>query len=308
MNCTSCPRHCEADRVGVLGFCQATNTVEVSAVCRHTGEEPPLTGKSGVCNVFFAHCNLQCEYCQNYQISRGILDAGLVRIASMDELVEAVLRMLPLTENVLGLVSPSHYAEHIPELIERIHQRGFQPTVVYNSGGYDDAEVLKRLEPWVDVYLPDLKYADSRLAADLSHAADYPEKAGKALKEMYRQKGSSLITDENEVAQSGMIIRHLVLPGMVENSLHVLDWIADNISTNIHISLMAQYCPTEGALSQEILKRYPQLNRTLREEEYDEVVEHYYDLGFHKGWVQELKSAQNYNPDFCSEHEMFLEK
>lgn len=293
MNCTVCPRKCAVDRTLGLGFCHASRQVEVASVCVHTGEEPPLCGKKGICNVFFAHCNLQCVFCQNSDISRGEVDADRIFYHSMDEVVDRIAEVIAQTENVLGLVSPSHYAFAVPELIDRLHQRGLFPTVVYNTGGYDSVEMLRTLEPWVDVYLPDFKYIDPSLAARYSHAADYPEVAQAALREMVRQKGTGLLTDEDDVAFRGVIVRHLVLPGAVENSLGVLDWMADEISANLHISLMAQYFPPrqfDGDLAP--------LNRRLTLEEYQQVVDHFYEEGFHKGWVQELSASDNYHPDF----------
>lgn len=300
MNCSSCPRHCPADRLSQLGFCHASLTPEVASVCNHKGEEPPICGSHGICNLFFAHCNLQCVYCQNYAISRAQVDPGLVFYHSLDEVVDRVAQVLGQSENILGLVSPSHYASCIPQLIDSLHQRGLSPTVVYNSNGYDDVSTLKSLAPYIDIYLPDFKYMDSLLASDLSHAPDYPLRAQEALLEMYSQKGSGLPTDDSGLAFRGIIVRHLVLPGQVDNSLQCLDWLADNVSLNLHISLMAQYFPSPQLLASPLLHnpRYAALSRTLDIDEYNQVVDHFYDLGFHNGWVQELDSNRIFRPDF----------
>lgn len=300
MDCSICPRHCAADRVNTLGFCHASLEPEVASICNHGGEEPPLCGKKGICNLFFAHCNLQCIFCQNDTISRGEVAPNHIFYHSIDEVVARVAEVLETSENVLGLVSPSHYAFCIPQLIDRLHEKGLFPTVVYNSNGYDDVAVLQRLAPYVDVYLPDFKYMDSRLAADLSHAADYPQRAQAALLEMYNQKGSGLPTDDDGLAFRGIIVRHLVLPGQVENSLRCLDWLAENVSLNLHISLMAQYFPNELVKQSPLVQQpiYEPLIRTLQADEYQRVVDHFYALGFHNGWVQELDSNLAFRPDF----------
>ncbi len=290
--CKCCPRHCGVDRVERLGFCHSEREPEVASICIHPGEEPPLGGRKGVCNVFFAHSNLQCCYCQNLDISRGVVDEAKVFYHSLDEVVERIESLLPQSETVLGLVSPTHFADSVPVLIERLHGDGFFPTVVYNSNGYDDVETLRNMEPYVDVYLPDFKYMDSALAARLSNAADYPQRATEALKEMVRQKGSGLLCDEQGQAFRGIIVRHLVLPGEVENSLKVLDWLADNMPKNLHVSIMAQYFPPQGATLP------ANLQRTLTEDEYRRVVEHYESLGFYNGWLQELSSNEVCRPDF----------
>lgn len=294
--CGCCPRHCAVDRVASLGFCQAPLAPEVASVCVHGGEEPPLSGSRGVCNVFFAHCNLQCIYCQNLDISRAIVSPHKIFYHSIDEVVSRIETILPQCENIVGFVSPSHYIDSLPVIVQRLHDDGFFPTVVYNSNGYDDIDALRRIEPYVDVYLPDMKYQDPALALRLSHVADYPERAGDAILEMCRQKGSGLLCDEHGLAFRGLIVRHLVLPGHVDNSLRVLDWLADHLPLNLHVSLMAQYYPPEGSTLP------PPLNRTLSPVEYQQVVSHYQSLGFYNGWVQELSSNETFRPHFESQN------
>lgn len=298
MSCTHCSRHCPVDRRCRRGFCQAPLEPEVSSICRHTGEEPPLVGRKGICNIFFAHCNLQCVYCQNHDISHPPVDAVFIRYRTLTDIVDRIAEVLPSTENIIGFVSPSHYAMHIPAIVEKLHHRGLYPTVVYNTGGYDDVAVLRQLEPYIDIYLPDFKYSDPALAAQLSHAADYPQRAAEALSEMFRQKGSALRTDESGLAFGGLIVRHLVLPGAVDNSLHCLDWLADNLSTRIHISLMAQYFPPCNTSFDTACPPDSPLRHTLSEKEYLRVVDHFHALGFYNGWIQELTAADNYRPDF----------
>lgn len=291
MKCTHCPHHCNADRADTLGFCRAHREPEAAAICIHRGEEPPICGQRGICNIFFAHCNLQCIYCQNRDISRAHPSPALARTyVGVQAIVDRVQQLLPETENIVGFVSPTHYAHAIPAIVDELHRRGLFPTTVYNTGGYDSVDTLRALAPYIDIYLPDFKYSDPDLALRYSHAADYPRVALDALREMYNQKGSALPTDERGVAFRGIIVRHLVLPGQVDNSLGVLDTLAD-LSTSLHIALMAQYFPPSDGLPD-------QLGRTLTQAEYDRVTAHLSTLGLYRGWVQELDAQAHYRPDF----------
>ena len=250
-----------------------------------------MSGEKGICNVFFAHCNLQCVYCQNHEISGWRLDESLIRMHSVDAVVDEIARVLSSCENVVGFVSPTHYAYAIPEIVESLHDRGIHPTIVYNTNAYERVETLRTVEPYVDVYLPDMKYMDSGLAGRYSSAADYPDVAAAAIMEMIRQKGSGLLCDERGLAFKGVIVRHLVLPGQVENSKRVVRWIAENLPWNVHLSVMSQYYPNNG-------EQIDSLNRTLNREEYDEVVAAVQEAGMLNGWMQELKSNEIYRPDF----------
>ena len=291
MACLKCPRKCKA----LPGFCHSDSQhPEVAAVYAHTGEEPPLSGTKGISNVFFAHCNLQCIFCQNRSISRAEVDPTLVKLHSVDKIVDAVEQSLTKTENIVGLVSATQYSDLVAPIVEGLHRRGLCPTIVYNTNGYESVDVLRQIAPYIDIYLPDFKYSDHNLARRYSNAADYPEVAGAALREMFDQKGSSLPTDDDGIAFRGLIVRHLVLPGQVDNSIRCLEWLADNLSTNIYVSLMAQYFPPDG------IDLPDQLGRTLHKDEYDKIVEAFYSLGFHRGWVQELAAADNYHPYFSS--------
>lgn len=196
---------------------------------------------------------------------------------------------------MLGFVTAAHYADRIPEILEAVRQRGFSPTVVYNSGGYESVETLRSLEGLVDIYLPDFKYMDSDLAQAYSHAPDYPEVAQAVLQEMRRQVGGALKVDEDGRAYRGLIVRHLVLPGHIDNSLQCLDWLADFMPFGLHLSLMAQYFPPRPGLP-------APLNRCITSEEYAAVVAHAEELGLTDGWIQELEARDNYRPDFTNEN------
>ena len=298
-NCTLCPRRCGARP----GFCGADDALEVASVCVHRGEEPPL---NPIVNIFFAHCNLQCVYCQNWQISgKGERLKVIGERYTVDTIADKVCQQLSSFSSksstpLIGLVTAAHYADRIPELIEAIRARGFSPAVVYNSGGYESVETLRSLEGYVDIYLPDFKYMDSRIAALYSHAPDYPEVAQAAIEEMIRQVGLGLKTDADGVAYRGIIVRHLVLPGHIDNTLAVLERLAAISSQHstlnpIHLSLMAQYYPPRPGLP-------APLNRSLTPEEYAVAVASAEELGLTNGWIQELEAKQNYRPDFSRQN------
>ncbi|HNU92061.1 MAG TPA: radical SAM protein [Spirochaetota bacterium] len=253
-----------------------------------------LVGKTGICNVFFGHCNLQCIYCQNFQISDNAIPCSMREPA---EVVEEILGFMD--ENgvrALGFVSPSHVIPQMTGIIEAIRLVGKDYTVVMNTNAYDKKETIESLEGFVDVYLPDFKYADSDLALEYSGVRDYPVAGVRALREMFRQKGAGLHLRPDGTARSGLIIRHLVLPGHVENSKNCLRIIAEELSPSVHISLMSQYHPTPR------VEGHARLGRTVSEEEFLEVVEELHRLGFRHGWIQEMGSDRLYLPDFRREN------
>ena len=281
-NCTLCPRGCGADRIaGEQGFCGAPATALVSKVMLHRWEEPVLSpnGKSGA--LFFGGCTLRCRYCQNAAISRKptgqSMDSAALR-AVMEDLVAQG------AENI-DLVTPTHF---LPTILPALSPKLPVP-VVYNCGGYESVETLRNLEGKVDIYLPDLKYADPRLGKALSAAPDYFEKATQAIREMYRQVGEPRFEGEKMV--SGVIIRHLILPGFVENSLKVLDWIGENFAPGqVLVSLMRQYTPMPGM-------PVP-LDRPVNDEEYDAVLSWMY-LNDLEGFTQDDDAANTaFIPDF----------
>lgn len=290
--CAICPRNCNTLRYkGQSGFCGATGDSGVVSVCVHKGEEPCISGESGICNVFFNKCNLRCIYCQNIQISSSGNNNSLPEL-SYSDVHELICAALDNGCSAVGFVSPSHQIEQMKQIIALLNEAGRYPTIVYNSNGYDKVETLKSLEGLVDVYLPDFKYADDVLAKSFSSARDYLSVTTAAIKEMIRQKGSVLIMDDCEMAISGVIIRHLVLPGYINNSLKVMKIIAEDFSPKIHVSLMAQYHPMPAVANVD------GLNRTLTKEEYERVVLHMEEAGIYKGWIQELESSKCYLPDF----------
>lgn len=279
---------------GEKGICGSGAGFNISSICIHKGEEPAISGEKGICNVFFSRCNLACVYCQNYQIS---CNHGEVNDQEMqlDDIIDTIKGFLIQGCHAVGFVSPSHYIPHVKAIIETLRLQGYNPVFVYNTNGYDKVEEIRDLEHYIDIYLPDFKYSDNNLARKFSKVPDYHQIALAAIKEMYRQKGSTLVMNDDGYAEKGLIIRHLVLPGHIENSLKALNDLAD-ISTSLAISLMAQYWPTPA------VQHHPTLGRTLSADEYEIVKTELERLGFYKGWVQEIESSGNYKPDFESDN------
>ncbi len=292
--CTLCPRECGSNRfTGSLGYCKCNAGFGISSICVHKGEEPVISGNKGICNVFFEHCNLQCIYCQNHEISRND-HRTILPEQNFNNIIYRICNTLEETENMVGFVSPSHYVPQMMAIIRGLHHAGKHPVIVYNTNAYDKVDTLKRLEGMVDIYLPDFKYMDATMAQQYSQAKNYPAIASSALKEMYRQKGSALIVN-NGIAESGIIVRHLVLPGAVMQSIDIMRFIAEEISTKLHISLMAQYYPTA------LVKNHLKLNRTISNNEYQQVIDAFHNLGFYHGWIQDLESHLDMRPNFSKD-------
>ncbi len=295
-SCTICPRECRVNRIeGERGYCGMDAGLNIASVCLHKGEEPVISGTDGICNIFFAGCNLRCIYCQNHEISQNALSFRQAA-ADLPDLLSQISEILSQGTNSVGFVSPSHMVHNVRAIIEGLHANGLNPVTVYNTNSYDKADTLRSLDGLIDVYLPDFKYVTPALAAEFSGAYDYPEVALKAIREMYYQKGSTLRTDEKGKAENGMLIRHLVLPGYAEESKRVLRKIAEEISTGVHISLMSQYHPAWLA------ETHPSIGRLLYKEEYESVVKEMEDLGFRNGYIQDMESNVSYRPDFRRDH------
>jgi putative pyruvate formate lyase activating enzyme len=295
-NCNLCPRECRVNRFkGGTGYCATGADINISSICIHKGEEPSVSGINGICNIFFTGCNLHCIYCQNYEISRAGSTAKKSEI-SFERVLDRIAEILSKGVSSVGFVSPSHVVPQVKAIIKGLNSRGLKPTTVYNTNSYDKFETIQNLAGLIDVYLPDYKYVTPQISLEYSDASDYPAVALKAIKEMYYQKGSTLRIGENGLAESGLMIRHLVLPGHVEESKNVLKSIAEELSTSVHISLMSQYHPTSE------VRNHHLLNRVLYKSEYESVAEAMEELGFRNGWVQDMDSFQNYLPDFNREH------
>lgn len=282
-NCTLCPRKCGVNRsAGKLGFCAMPAGLRAAKAMLHYGEEPPISGCFGTGAVFFSGCTLRCSFCQNAEISVGGkgIPLGSARLREIFE------RLIENGAQSIDLVTPTHF---LPDILPALTPKLPVP-VVYNCGGYESVETLRLLDGLVDIYLPDFKYADNALAAKLSYTPDYFEVACAALKEMYRQVGSVVIKDD--VMQKGLLVRHLVLPGHLDNTLRVIEWVAQSFPKNdVLFSLMSQYVPMGKAA--------PPLDRRLTEEEYAGAVSWMELCGLTNGFTQDFSAATaEYLPEF----------
>jgi putative pyruvate formate lyase activating enzyme len=284
-HCTLCPRRCGVDRTrGQLGFCKMAGQVHAARAGVHYWEEPVISGSFGSGAVFFSGCTLKCAFCQNYDISQENFGKPLTSA----ELRAAFERLIDEGVQNINLVTPTHF---LPDILPALEPKLPVP-VVYNCGGYESVETLRQLEGKIDVYLPDFKYSDNALAKRLSSAPDYFETASAAILEMYRQVGKPVIEDDE--MKRGVLVRHLVLPGCVDNSLGVLDWVAEHFrSGEILFSLMSQYVPMGRAAEM------PPFDRRITELEYDSVLSYMMLLGIEDGYTQDFSSAERgYTPSF----------
>lgn len=288
--CTCCPRKCGINRnIGQIGFCGIGADILVSHAGLHFGEEPPISGSRGSGTIFFCGCNLRCVFCQNYQISQEFQHLQNWSMTS-EELAAQTIRLQNMGAHNINFVSPSHMVYQIADAIVMARVSGLTIPVVYNTGGYDSLESLKQIRGLVDIYLPDIKYMDNELARKYSGVRDYADIASKAIKEMLAQTGI-LHLDKDGVARRGVLVRHLVLPGHLENSRRCLEFLAD-LCPDIHVSIMSQYSPCHKA------HEHPEINRSLTAEEYEEITDYALELGLDNAFIQDLESQGNYLPDF----------
>lgn len=277
--CNACPRKCNVERnIGEFsrGFCKMPYNAVLARASLHLWEEPVISGERGSGAIFFSGCNLRCVFCQNFEISHE----NFGKQVSKSEFIDIVKRLENQGAHTINLVNPTHFVPFIKEVLSE-----YKPSVpvVYNTGGYDDVESIRFLDGLIDVYLPDLKYFDSDVSKKYSNAENYFEKASKAVVEMQRQVGKSVIKDG--IMQKGLIIRHLVLPKNTDQSIKILRWIKDNLPIDTYISLMSQYVPY-------VKTEYKELNRRIVTAEYQKVIDEFERLGFENGFMQERSSAQ----------------
>lgn len=280
--CILCPHECKVNRnQGNLGKCRADSQIKISLADLHFFEEPCISGKNGSGAVFFTGCNMHCMFCQNYEISQ--LAKG--KIISIEELAKEFLKLQERGAHNINLVTGCIYVPLIIESLKLAKKEGLIIPIVYNSSGFEKKETLQMLEGYVDVYLPDFKYFYNRLAKELSDVDNYFEVATGAIKQMYRQVGNPHF-DENGILQKGLIIRHLVLPNHLQNTKQVLKWIQKNISSQVLVSVMAQYFPEYKACEKE------EINRKLTKEEYEEILAYMDKLGIKNGYFQRLEDEE----------------
>ena len=276
MICNACPRKCGVDRSKKHGFCGAGESFVVARAAKHFWEEPPISGTNGSGAVFFSGCNLRCVFCQNFEVSR----AKCGKEITDERLTEIFDSLISEGAHNLNLVTATQYSERLSEILRDYHST---VPVVYNCGGYESLETLRRLEGLVDIYLPDLKFFDPERSLRYCGAADYFETASAAILEMRRQQPEDVF--EDGLMKKGLIIRHLVLPKNVNQSRRIFEWIKENLGAKTYISLMAQYTPCGK------LESFPELQRRITRREYEKAVCFLEDLGFENVFLQELDSA-----------------
>lgn len=277
-NCEICPHNCKVNRLeGKIGRCKSTDKVKIALYSTHDFEEPCISGDNGSGTIFFSNCNLNCVFCQNYEISQE----GRGKEISTQELAGIFMTQQEKQVNNINLVTPTSYVPQIIEAIKIAKKQGLNIPIIYNTNGYEKVETIKMLDGYIDVYLPDFKYYYDELGKELSKVDNYFEIATKAIQEMYKQVGNPKLNDKG-IIQRGLMIRHLVLPNHIENSKKVLKWIKQNIDKNVYVSVMAQYFPTYKA------KKIEDINRKLTKAEYKEIEDYLYKLELENGYIQEL--------------------
>ena len=276
--CEICPRKCKVNRNNnQIGWCKSTDRVKIGLYSTHYFEEPCISGDKGSGTVFFSNCTMNCIFCQNYEISQ----LGKGKEISIEELSNIFIMQQEKGVHNINLVTPTSYVYQIIEAIKIAKAKGLNIPIVYNTNGYENIETIKALNGYVDVYLPDLKYAEEKLATEYSGAKNYFEVATKAIKEMIKQVGKIKL-NEDGIIQKGVIIRHLVLPNHIENSKKVLLWIKQNLPNDIYVSIMAQYFPTYKA------KENQELNRKLTKKEWEQIEKYVEEIDIENGFIQEL--------------------
>jgi putative pyruvate formate lyase activating enzyme len=283
-SCSICPRKCKVNRLkNQKGFCKTGLKPRVCSYMPHHGEEPPISGQRGSGTIFFTQCNMACVYCQNYEFSQ----LGQGREVELSELAGYMLELQKMGCHNINLVTPTHVMPQILKALELATVAGLKLPIVYNTGGYELPEVIKLLDGIVDVYLPDMRYADSETALKYSSAPDYPKYNQAAVKEMHRQVGVAKMDDEG-IIKSGVVIRHLVLPNGLSGTDKIMKFIKESLSEDTYISLMSQYMPYHKA------EQFPEISRRLKAKEYEEAKLLMHRYGLSNGWVQESYGSERF--------------
>lgn len=287
--CNMCPHKCLVDRENNKhGFCNAGSKIKIALADVFHYEEPCISGKNGSGAVFFSNCNLRCVYCQNYEISSG----GKGKEITVQELADIFLRLQEKNVNNINLVTPTIYAIQIKEAIILAREKGLSLPIIYNSSGYENIDTLRELKGYIDVYLPDFKYASDDIAYKYSGIKNYVENTTSAILEMYRQVGKVKFNDDG-IIKKGLIIRNLILPNNTKNTKKVIEWISNNLGNDTYVSIMAQYFPTNRA------NEFYEINRKITKREFNIVERYLYELGFDNGYIQSLeKYEEKYVPKF----------
>ena len=286
--CNLCPRHCLVNRnCGEVGYCNSGNEITIAKYYLHKWEEPCITGENGSGTIFFTYCNLRCLFCQNYKISA--LNYG--KNISVESFSVICLKLQNMGATNINLVTPTHFVPLIIEGIKLAKKNGLVIPIVYNSSGYENVNTIKMLDGIIDVYLPDLKYYSDDYAVKYSKCNNYFKYASEAIEEMFRQKGNCIF-DKNGNILSGVIVRHLLIPGMEEDSKKILKYLYDNYGDNIYISIMNQYTPVRVC-------KYQELNKKIDSSVYDDVIDYAWDIGIRNAFIQEEGTqSESFIPDF----------
>ena len=288
-SCSICPHNCKVNRlIGNKGRCKCDEKIKIALSSLHMFEEPCISGTNGSGTVFFSNCNLNCIYCQNYEISQ----LGKGKEVTIEKLAGIFIQQQEKGANNINLVTPTMYVFQIIEAIKISRKNGLKIPIIYNTNSYENIDTIKMLNGYIDVYLPDLKYYTNELSKKYSNVNNYFEYATSAIKEMYNQVGNAVF-DDNGLIKKGIIIRHLVLPNHIQNTKNILKWISNNLPNDIYVSVMAQYFPTYKAKEDNLI------NRKLTNKEYKDVLNYLYSLDLKNGYFQELgKHEEEYVPDF----------
>jgi len=291
-DCILCPRECHVDRTaGKKGYCKATDELVVARAALHMWEEPCISGEEGSGTVFFSGCAMGCVYCQNTNIAKVL--SG--KIITIERLAEIFLELQDKGANNINLVTPSHYVPHIIEALNISRKKGLTLPIVYNCSGYEKVETLKLLEGYIDIYLPDFKYMSEEPAVRYSNCSNYFTHAAQAIEEMVRQVKEAEF-DGRGIMQKGVIVRHLTLPGYLEDSKKIIKYLYETYGDRIFISIMNQYTPITKNMV------YPELNRKITEEEYKELIDYAIKIGVENGFMQEGETAlESFIPEFNGE-------
>ena len=289
--CKLCPHNCKVNREnGEIGRCKCNDKIKIALISLHKYEEPCISGENGSGTVFFSNCNLNCSFCQNYEISH----LGKGKEITIQELAKIFLEQQEKGAHNINLVTPTMYVEHIIEAIKIARKEGMNLPIIYNTSGYENVETIKKLNGYIDVYLPDLKYYSDRLCKKYSKVDNYFENASKAVLEMYNQVGNPEF-DEKGMIKKGLIIRHLILPNYIQNTKNILKWIKENLPEDVYVSVMSQYFPAYKAINDE------KLNRKINKKEYEEIENYIYLLNLKNGYLQDFCEEDDetqYVPDF----------
>lgn len=288
-SCNLCIRNCNVSRTnGEVGYCKANHNIIIARADLHFFEEPPISNKGGSGAVFFSHCNLSCAFCQNHEISQE--HKG--KIITINKLSEIFIELQEKGANNINLVTPTHYVPQIKEALDIAKENGLNIPILYNTNGYDSLDTIKSLKGYIDVYLPDFKYVNNKYSIKYSNAPYYSENIIPVIKEMINQTGECTFDNEG-IIKKGVIIRHLMLPGLLFDSKKVIDKIIQNFGDKVYVSIMNQYIPLYNAVN------YPEINKKLNPKHYDSLIDYASTNGIYKGFIQDVGSDSiDYIPNF----------